>query len=168
MSVELFKQAHDFFSQHQLIYEGKVPVEGKGPVEAAGRVGKLWFTNPKKDAKGRIDIKVLTQQERALLHFSITGQIPKGFSERQLQGALNDLRRKSVTTEGEIVYERGTLASMGKKMHHGVKRAVKGTVIKTDHLYEAIKLKEEGIHSPDDRDQIFQRIVSTMKSKDAT
>lgn len=134
MSVELFRDAHKFFSQYVLKDESKE------------RVGKLLFSNPENlNTKGRIDIKVLSQQERALLHFSITGEVPKGFSEKQLQKALQELKGKSVMTEGDIKYEHSGLSSMTKKVHHVAKRAVKGNVIETDHLYQAIENKEKAM-----------------------
>ncbi len=136
MSVELFKEAQSFFSKYVL------------KDEKNERVGELWFSDPSRvNVKGKIDVKVLTQQERALLHFSITGEIPKGFNLKQLQDALQGLKGKSVRTEGEIDYEHSTLSSMAKKMQHVAKRAIKGNVIKTDHLYQAIEEKEKAIES---------------------
>ncbi len=134
MSIEFFKEAQGFFSEYALKDENKE------------RVGEMLFV-PKEFGKGRIDIKVLTQPERALLHFSVTGKIPQGFSEKQLQKALKELKGKSSIKEGNIEYEHSLSSSIAKKVHHVAKRAVKGNVIETDHIYDAIKDKERAITS---------------------
>ncbi len=128
-SHDLYRNAHEFFSKLTLMDENKQPV------------GKLYFKDALgKEAKVQIDIKALDQNERALLHFSITRELPKDFSLIKLKKALDGLEKKTFKSEN-IFYEQTRLSSISKKIKHSFEK----NVIGADDLSTIIQKKDEEV-----------------------
>jgi hypothetical protein len=115
--------AYNLFAGKELIHE-----------KSEQPIGKMVFGD--RDKTGSIDIKALTQDQRALLHFSVTGKIPKGYSLRDLQTAYKGLKDKLSESEN-ILYQRGKGQSFAKRVKHTFEH-----VIKTAHLYNTIAERE--------------------------